>query len=198
MYKVVVLASNGGGIFYEVALKAKELGFSVVRLIVNKQCAAIDKAKDLNIAYNVIDSKGDKLFTEIDEILGAVDADLVVLGGFLPILPAWFCKKWDRQIINVHPSLLPAYGGKGMYGVHVQEAVMAAKEKYAGCTIHYVDEGIDRGEIIEQWKIPVDYNLTPWELGGKVYNRGIIMLPIVIAELAMKKERDNKTDNRHE
>jgi len=188
MYNVVVLASNGGGIFKAVTEKAHEHNYNVVRLILNKQCAAIEKAIELSIPYNVIEKKGDELFNEINTLLLEESTDLIVLGGFLPILPGWFCRKWPNKIVNVHPSLLPAYGGKGMYGVHVQEAVMAAKEKYAGCTIHYVDEGIDSGEIIEQWKILVDYSLTPWELGGKVYERGITMLPIVIGELAKKKE----------
>ncbi len=190
MYKVAVLASNGGGNFKAVAEKAQEYGYCVVRLIVNKQCTAIDKAVDLGISYDVIEKKGDELFLEIDSILQRDNVDLIVLGGFLPIVPAWFCEKWLNKIINIHPSLLPAYGGKGMYGVHVQEAVMAAKEKYAGCTVHYVNEGIDSGEIIEQWKIKVDYSLTPWELGGKVYERGITLLPIVIGEWAKKKEKD--------
>lgn len=187
MYRIVVLASNGGGNFKAVAEKAREYGYSVVRLIVNKQCAAIDKAIDLGITYNVIEKKGDELFHEIDALLIADRADLIVLGGFMPIVPEWFCKKWPKKIINIHPSLLPAYGGKGMYGVHVQEAVMAAKEKYAGCTVHYVDEGIDGGEIIEQWCMPVDYTLTPWELGGEIFERGTHLLPLCIKSLVQKR-----------
>lgn len=79
-----------------------------------------------------------------------MDTSLIVLAGFLPIIPKWICEKWERRIINIHPSLLPEYGGKGMYGVKVQEAVLRNHEKYAGCTVHYVDEGIDTGEIIIQ------------------------------------------------
>ena len=185
--RVAVLASVGGGNFEAVVKKSQLYGYQVIRLIVNKQCAAIAKAEKLRVPCTVVEKKGNELFDEIDNILSAEDVDLIVLGGFMPIVPAWFCQKWHNKIINIHPSLLPAYGGKGMYGVHVQEAVMAAKEEYAGYTVHYVDEGIDCGEIIEQWKIKVDYSLTPWELGGEIYNRGIEMLPMVIGNLAKKK-----------
>lgn len=187
MYNVAVLASCGGGNFKAIAEKAAKYNYKVSCLLVNKHCTAVDRAKEMGIPCVVIEQKGDELFNKINSILLEKSIDLIVLGGFLPIVPAWFCQKWHNKIINIHPSLLPAYGGKGMYGVHVQEAVMAAKEEYAGCTVHYVDEGIDCGEIIEQWKIKVDYSLTPWELGGEIYNRGIEMLPMVIGNLAKKK-----------
>lgn len=95
------------------------------------------------------------------------DADLIVLAGFMPV-SAWICEKWPRKIINTHPSLLPKYGGKGMVGVRVQEAVMRAGEREAGCTVHYVSPEIDAGEIILQKSIEVDYE-TPWQLGGRVF-----------------------------
>ena len=96
-------------------------------------------------------------------------ADLIVLAGFMPIVPGDICERWQGKIINIHPSLLPKYGGKGMYGVKVQEAVMRAKEEMAGCTVHFVNAGIDEGEIILQKSIEVDYNETPWQLGGRVF-----------------------------
>ncbi len=97
------------------------------------------------------------------------DVDLIVLAGFMPIVPGDICERWQGKIINIHPSLLPKYGGKGMYGVKVQEAVMRAKEEMAGCTVHFVNAGIDEGEIILQKSIEVDYNETPWQLGGRVF-----------------------------
>jgi len=94
---------------------------------------------------------------------------LIVLAGFMPIIPKPLCDKWQKKIINTHPSLLPRYGGRGMYGVKVQEAVMRAKEEKAGCTVHYVTEEIDAGAIILQASIDVDYSETPWQLGGRVF-----------------------------
>ena len=112
----------------------------------------------------------------------------IVLAGFLPIIPKWICEKWERKIINIHPSLLPKYGGKGMYGVKVQEAILRNHEKYAGCTVHYVDSEIDTGEIIAQKKILVMENESAWELGGRVFNEEIILLPLAIKHIreAMK------------
>ena len=89
----------------------------------------------------------------------------------MPIISEKICIKWKNRIINTHPSLLPNYGGKGMYGVKVQEAVMANKEEYAGCTVHYVTPEIDGGSIILQSKIKIDYTETPWELGGRIFQK---------------------------
>ena len=184
---MVVLASNGGGNFEALVKKSTEYGYTVTKLITNKDCAAIEKAVRLGVPYSVIPVKGDALFEKIDQEIPS-STNLIVLGGFMPIVPAWFCEKWNRKIINIHPSLLPAYGGKGMYGVKVQEAVMAAHEKYAGCTVHYVDSTIDGGEIIEQWKIKIDYSLTPWQLGGVIFERGTKLLTMCVRDLAAAKQ----------
>ena len=90
-----------------------------------------------------------KLSSAIDSVVPH-NTDLIVLAGFMPILSKEFCQKWSQKIINTHPSLLPKYGGIGMYGVKVQEAVMSSKEKYAGCSVHYVNEKLDNGQIILQ------------------------------------------------
>ena len=180
-----MLASNGGGNFEALVEKSVPYGYRVTKLIVNKNCSAIEKAIKLGVPYCLITAKGDELFKKIDMEI-PFSTDLIVLGGFMPILPAWFCEKWNHKIINIHPSLLPAYGGKGMYGVKVQEAVMNAQEKYAGCTVHYVDSSVDGGEILEQWKLKVDYSLTPWQLGGIIFERGTQLLTMCVRDLANK------------
>lgn len=184
-YNVVVFASVGGGNF-ESVVQQSDGEYKVTKLITNKECGAIEKAKALGIEYEIIPLKGDDLFYAIEEVLPP-DTDLIVLAGFLPIVPSWFCQKWQRKIINIHPSLLPKYGGKGMYGVKVQEAVMRNHETYGGCTIHFVEEGVDTGEILEQWVMKVDYSLSPWDFGGEIFFRGAAMLPFVIKNLAKKK-----------
>jgi len=180
---VVVFASVGGGNFEALVEHAHEHAYRITKLIANKECGAIEKAQKHSVDYAVISLKGDELFREINKVIPA-NTDLIVLGGFMPIIPGWFCEQWYHKIINIHPSLLPKYGGKGMYGVKVQEAVMANHEVYGGCTVHYVEAGIDTGEIIEQWSLRVDYSLTPWEFGGEVFVRGAAMLPYVIDRLA--------------
>lgn len=169
-FNIVVCASGGGGNFQSIIENQDNFGYKINLLITDRECGAIKRAIENNINYILIDKKAntDNFYTLMDNAIPA-NTDLIVLAGFMPIISSDFCKKWKNKIINTHPSLLPKYGGKGMYGVKVQEAVMAAKEIYAGCTIHYVNERIDEGEIILQKSLKVDYNETPWELGGRIF-----------------------------
>lgn len=166
-----------------------DYGYHISLLIVDRECPAIKIAKENGISYSVLEKKvlGKSFFEEFEKIV-PIDTNLIVLAGFLPIIPKWICEKWERKIINIHPSLLPKYGGKGMYGVKVQEAILRNHEKYAGCTVHYVDSEIDTGEIIAQKKILVMENESAWELGGRVFNEEIILLPLAIKHIreAMK------------
>jgi len=159
---LVVLSSSGGGNFQVLIENQNIVGYKIIYLIVDRNCNAINKAIDANIPYikiNKID-----LIKHIPQ-----ETDLIVSAGYMSIIDNDTCYKWDGKIINTHPSLLPKYGGKGMIGVKVQEAVLAAKDEYAGCTIHYVDSGIDTGKIILQEKIKIDYTKTAWELGGNIH-----------------------------
>lgn len=145
-FNIIVCASGGGGNFRSLAKHQFDCGYRISLLVVDRECFAIDVAKEYGIPYTVLYRKflNKSFFEEFEKVI-PVDTSLIVLAGFLPIIPKWICEKWERRIINIHPSLLPEYGGKGMYGVKVQEAVLRNHEKYAGCTVHYVDEGIDRG-----------------------------------------------------
>jgi phosphoribosylglycinamide formyltransferase-1 len=95
--------------------------------------------------------------------------DFLVLAGFLWKIPAALVKAYKGRIVNIHPALLPKFGGKGMYGQHVHEAVIAAKEKETGITIHYVDELYDHGQVIFQASFPVEATDTPESLARKVH-----------------------------
>ena len=168
-FKIVVCASGGGGNFQALIDARLELGIEISKLIVDRPCGAIERAQANTIPYTVLDVQTkEALFLDLENSIPQ-DTNLVVLAGFMPIIPSSLCSRWCGKIINTHPSLLPKYGGKGMYGVKVQEAVMSAHEKEAGCTVHYVSAGIDEGEIILQKVIQVDYNETPWQLGGRVF-----------------------------
>lgn len=171
MFEIVVLASCGGGNFENLVNKQKQLGYKITYLITDRVCEAIDKAHKLNINNIIIDKKNmnsEEFFENLNQSIPE-KTDLIVCAGFLPIISEAFSEKWKGKIINTHPSLLPKYGGKGMYGVKVHEAVLKNKEEETGCTVHYVDSGIDTGEIIIQKKMPVDNTWTPWELGGHVF-----------------------------
>ncbi|MFH1870145.1 MAG: formyltransferase family protein [Pseudomonadota bacterium] len=169
-FLVTVCASGGGGNFEAVVEAQEAQGYRVNLLIVDRECGAIDKAdkhripcKQLNRALPT-----SELLREMDRAIPD-DTDLIVLAGFFPIIGAELCRKWAGRMINTHPSLLPRYGGKGMYGVRVQEAVLASGDSMAGCTVHYVDERIDGGEIILQQAVAVNAQETAWELGGRIF-----------------------------
>jgi len=188
-FNITVCASGGGGNFESVIKGQKEVGYKVNLLVVDRECGAIDKAKQNNIPYVLLDrgKLGENLFHKMDQAI-PVNTDLIVLAGFLPIINSVFCQKWARRIINTHPSLLPKYGGKGMYGVKVQEAVLANKDILAGCTVHYVNEKIDGGEIILQKTLKVESNESAWELGGRVFLEENILLIEAIKSIINKQE----------
>ena len=120
----------------------------------------------------------------MDAILKILDGehpDLIVLAGYLSILPAKVVEKYRGKIINIHPALLPKFGGKDFYGIHVHEAVLAAGEKESGATVHYVDEGVDTGKIILQEKVPVLPGDDPQTLRERVLEVEHKILPEAIA-----------------
>lgn len=111
------------------------------------------------------------------EFLKIENIELIILAGFLLKLPDAYVKAFPNRIINIHPSLLPKYGGKGMYGMNVHKAVIENKEKESGITIHYVDEEYDRGDIIIQEKCVVEANDTPETLQKKIQKLEFEFLP---------------------
>lgn len=167
-FKIIVCASGGGGNFQSLIDARNKNDFQIDCLVVDRECGAIRRANIANIPVQYIRNSKQHLSDDLNRVF-TNDSDLIVLAGFMPIVPIDICKKWEGKIINTHPSLLPKYGGRGMYGVKVQEAVMAAGDHYAGCTVHYVTGDIDGGTIILQKSIAVNYDDTPWDLGGKVF-----------------------------
>jgi phosphoribosylglycinamide formyltransferase-1 len=112
--------------------------------------------------------------------------DFIVLAGFLWKIPDTLIKAYPGKIVNIHPALLPKYGGKGMYGSHVHEAVIAAGEKESGITIHYVDEYYDHGQPIFQSKVDIDPKDTPESLAAKIHQLEHKYYPVVIEEILNK------------
>ena len=167
-FKITVCASGGGGNFQALIDARKKKDFQIDFLVVDRECGAIERAKIAGIPVRRVGSSKKNLSVDLNNAFPE-DSNLIVLAGFMPIIPKDICDKWKGKMINTHPSLLPKYGGKGMYGVKVQEAVMAAGEQYAGCTIHYVNSDIDSGEIILQKSLIVNYKESPWQLGGRVF-----------------------------
>ncbi len=167
---IVVFASGGGGNFKYLVEHRDNEKFKISSLVVDRNCNAESIASEHNIKVIKLKRHNKKIdFEQLLEHSEVVSSDIIVLAGFMPIVPSSFIRSYERPILNTHPSLLPAHGGKGMYGVKVQESVIKNGDLIAGCTCHIVDDDIDTGEIICQRKISVDLNLSPWELGGRVF-----------------------------
>lgn len=168
-FRIAVCASGGGGNFQALLDARSAAGFDIVQLLTERECGAIARAERAGVPVRRLEGKGsDEVSASLDLAL-AQDVALIVLAGFMPILSASFCQKWAGRVINTHPSLLPKHGGKGMYGVKVQEAVLRAGDKEAGCSVHYVTADIDGGEVIAQQAIPVLAGESAWDLGGRVF-----------------------------
>lgn len=155
--------------------KQEEHAYHIAMVVTNRPCTALERANKAHIPTLL-----SKDWQEIDLALTQQDVQLIVLAGFLAIIPEWFCAKWEKRIINIHPSLLPKHGGKGMYGIHVQQAVLAAGDTQAGCTVHYVSAEIDGGNIIAQTPVEVLPDDTPESLAARVQQQEKILLPKTI------------------
>ncbi len=158
-HKLTVLISGGGSNLAAIiqAINAGKIqNTSIARVIADRDCLGKKHALNANIPFNLIDRH---LAYEdfVDALTDAIptDSDLIVLAGFLSIIPETLIHQYHRKIINLHPSLLPKFGGAGMYGKHVHQAVLDAGESESGCSVHYVDSGIDTGEVIAQTKVSI-------------------------------------------
>jgi phosphoribosylglycinamide formyltransferase-1 len=174
---IAVFASGAGTTLQALMDNQARYHYPISLVVTNRVCLAQERAEKAGITTLL--SKDWQL---IDQTLNQQHIQLIVLAGFLAILPQWFCEKWDKRIINVHPSLLPKFGGKGMYGMHVHEAVLAAGEQQSGCTVHYVSAEVDGGDIIAQSIVPVMPDDTPQTLAERVQQTEKTLLPQVIGE----------------
>jgi phosphoribosylglycinamide formyltransferase-1 len=189
--KIAVLVSGGGTNLQAIidAVNCHQLYVKIELVISSSSKAyALERAKIHNIKSYVV-SKND-FANPSDEILKLVDRHhikLLVLAGYLGILNGELLKRYRNRIINIHPALLPKFGGPGMYGHHVHEAVIMANEKESGVTLHYVNEKVDGGDIILQKRVPVLENDTPGTLASRVLEQEHKALPeaikLVIAKL---------------
>lgn len=187
MFKIGVLVSGGGSNLQSIIDKSKsgELQCKVEVVIGDRECYGVERAKEAGIDGYTLDRKvlRKELCREIDKIVSERGIDLIVLAGFLSIIDEEFVNKWKGRIINIHPSLLPKFGGPGMYGIRVHEAVLKSGEQESGCTVHYVDTGVDSGEIIAQKRVKVLEGDTPEILQKRVLVEEHKLLPESIAKI---------------
>lgn len=185
---IAIFASGAGSNAQKIIDKFKGSSAATISLIVcNKPGAGVlDIADKENIPSLLIEKKR---FAEGDHYLDELQKrkiDIIILAGFLWKVPPALIAAYPQKIVNIHPALLPKYGGKGMYGNKVHQAVIDAKEKESGITIHYVDEIYDHGKIILQATCPVDENDTADMLAAKVHALEHLHYPEVVAGLAKK------------
>lgn len=149
----------------------------------NPNSYALERAKNSNIPTYIINEKcNEEIDIELENILSNYDIDLIVLAGYLKLIGNRLIDKYT--IINTHPSLLPKFGGKGMYGMNVHKAVVESKEEFSGPTIHYVNNKYDEGNIISQTKIKLSSDETPESLAKKVQDAEKIQLINVLKKFA--------------
>ncbi|WP_027137965.1 phosphoribosylglycinamide formyltransferase [Gaetbulibacter saemankumensis] len=185
MKRIVIFASGGGTNaenlikFFQNSEKA-----SVVQILTNNPKAKVlDRAKKLKVSalsFNKI------ALTETDDVLNilrATEPDLIILAGFLWKFPEFILNEFPNKVINVHPALLPNYGGKGMYGMHVHNAVVENKEPKTGITIHYVNEHYDEGAIIFQASCDVTPTDTADDVAAKIHELEMEHFPKVVDKL---------------
>ena len=190
--RIAVLVSGGGSNLQSIIdnIEQGNLNCEISYVIADRECYGLKRAEKHGIKNVLLDRKvlKEKLSDEISNVLENDDekTDYIVLAGYLSILSPEFIKKWSRKIINIHPSLLPKFGGKGMYGMNVHRAVIEAKETESGCTIHFVDTGVDTGEIILQIKVPVLTDDTPEVLQERVFEKEHVLLIEGIKKLLEK------------
>ena len=160
----------------------------VALIVTNKKSAGVIQiAKDDRIPFDIISSSELKEEETILDLLELYEPDLIVLAGFLLLIPAFLIKAYPDKIINIHPALLPKYGGQGMYGKRVHEAVLANHDTGSGMTIHYVNERYDEGENIYQATCSVETKDTVDTLAAKIQALEHKHYPRVIEGLLSKR-----------
>ncbi|MFI8377709.1 phosphoribosylglycinamide formyltransferase [Leeuwenhoekiella sp. NPDC079379] len=188
MKRIVIFASGSGTNAQRIAEYFEDQKEVEVALILSNKTTAkvLDRATNLNISGFSFNRTAFYKRDHVLNLINSVKPDLIVLAGFLWLFPTSIIKLYEGKIINIHPALLPAYGGKGMYGTHVHNAVVAAKEIESGITIHYVTENYDEGAIIFQAKTKLDSEETADSLAAKIHKLEYEHFPRVISELLEK------------
>ena len=186
MKNIAVLASGGGTDFQSVIDANKRENFCVIKyLIASKEgIGAIERAKREGIKTAVFAKKDypdlEDLYAELAALLNSEDVDYIVLAGWLKIIPASFTEKFKDRIINLHPALIPAFCGKGYYGLKVHEAAIEYGVKVSGATVHFVEADVDAGAVIMQKTVPVEEDDTPERLQARVLKIEHEILPLCV------------------
>lgn len=184
MKNVVLFASGNGTNAENIIRYFKDKKTAVITQVMtnNPQAGVIERAKNLGVPVTVFDKETLKHPETLVAELKDMGTDMIVLAGFLWKIPDGLLHVYQDRIMNIHPALLPKFGGKGMYGRHVHEAVIENKETKSGITIHYVNEKYDEGAIIFQAETPVYENDTPESLAERIHKLEYEYFPQIVEQ----------------
>lgn len=186
--KIAVFVSGRGSNLKAILDSAELKGLAEVKAVVSDKfdCLAFQVAKSFSIkTYSVGDKEGYINYDDLISELISLNIELIVLAGFLKLIPSSFIDKFHNKIINIHPALLPSFGGKGMYGMNVHKAVFDSSAKVSGATVHFVDFTYDTGKIIAQRCVDISDVNSPEEIAERVLKIEHELLPFVIKKIAL-------------
>ncbi|MBN8676758.1 MAG: phosphoribosylglycinamide formyltransferase [Chitinophagales bacterium] len=192
--KIAIFASGGGSNARKILEYFQDSETAEVALVISnkKEAGVLDIAGAFGVPTHLINRQSFYETTGILEVLKSHGIGFIALAGFLWLLPAYLVKAFPGKILNIHPALLPKYGGKGMYGHHVHEAVKAAGDLESGPTIHFVNEHYDEGDIVFQASCALDPDDQPEDIARKVLALEHAHFPRIIEEVILQdKSRKN-------
>lgn len=188
MTKIAIFASGSGSNAENITTHFKQNNdVYVEHIFCNcKNAFVIERAKKLDIPYTIFNREDLYKSNKIIESLIALKIDYIILAGFLWLVPSVLVEQFPNKIINIHPALLPNYGGKGMYGMNVHKSIIENKETESGITIHFVNNNYDEGDILFQAKCRIDENDTAESLAEKIHQLEQKYFPTVIEQTIEK------------
>ncbi len=187
--RLAVLASGGGSNLHAIAEHARHLGerraFDLVLVASDRpECGALQRAAAAGVEGAVVASRHAPEAQTMEDLLADRNVDLVALAGYLKLVPPAVTRRFAGRLLNVHPALLPAYGGAGMYGARVHRSVVAARAALSGPTVHFVDDVYDHGAAIAQWPVPVLPGDDEYTLAARVLRAEHLLYPRIIQLVA--------------
>ncbi len=187
-YKIAIFASGSGTNAENMIRYFKGHDFIEVALVVsnNPDAYVLKRAEKENVPSVIMDKSFRNSEERVMELMRQFDIHFIVLAGYLLLIPQWLTRQFENRIVNIHPALLPRFGGKGMYGDHVHEAVIKSGEKKSGITIHYVNEKYDQGDIIFQAECPVFAHDTPQSLAKRIHELEYRYFPPIVEKIILE------------
>lgn len=198
--RIAVFASGGGSNLQALIDRfngERDVGARVALVVSDRDCSALERADRAGIERVLVPARGVDPEQIAFATLAALDSaaiDVIALAGYLRLVPASVVERYRGRIVNIHPALLPAFGGPGMYGILVHRAVLRAGVRTTGATVHFVDERYDEGRPIAQWPVPVLPNDTPETLAKRVLLVEHALYPTAVERLVRELQGEEPLD----